>query len=76
MIGIENLFVSEIRKDWADKVNQYLKDRNIDQQITEKSHAELGKKNYQQFTKDFTQKLEDKGYKRVKKEKFRNSKLQ
>lgn len=29
--------VSEIRKDWADKVNQYLKDRNIDQQITEKS---------------------------------------
>ncbi|MBQ2635321.1 MAG: MobA/MobL family protein [Methanobrevibacter sp.] len=37
-------FVSEIRTDWAKKVNHYLKERNIDQQITEKSHAELGKK--------------------------------
>ncbi|OTN86653.1 MobQ family relaxase [Enterococcus faecium] len=37
-------FVSEIRKNWADTVNRYFRERGIDQQITEKSHAELGKK--------------------------------
>ncbi|WP_332370424.1 MobQ family relaxase [Lactococcus cremoris] len=54
--------VSEIRKDWADKVNQYLKDRNIDQQITEKSHAELGKKELPTIHEGFySKKLEEKG---------------
>ncbi|MGX7180287.1 MobQ family relaxase [Enterococcus italicus] len=54
--------VSEIRKDWADKVNQYLKARNIDQQITEKSHAEIGKKELPTIHEGFyTRKLEEKG---------------
>uniref|UniRef100_UPI00254E9E7C MobQ family relaxase n=1 Tax=Lactococcus garvieae TaxID=1363 RepID=UPI00254E9E7C len=54
--------VSEIRKDWADKVNRYLKDRNIDQQITEKSHAELGKKELPTIHEGFySKKLEEKG---------------
>ena len=54
--------VSKIRKDWADKVNQYLKDRNIDQQITEKSHAELGKKELPTIHEGFySKKLEEKG---------------
>ena len=37
-------FVKEIRSDWAQKVNQKLQERNIDQQISEKSFKELGKK--------------------------------
>ena len=54
--------VSEIRKDWADKVNQYLKARNIDHQITEKSHAELGKKELPTIHEGFySKKLEEKG---------------
>ncbi|MGF2190875.1 MobA/MobL family protein [Vagococcus fluvialis] len=36
--------VSEIRSDWANKVNQILREHKIDQQITEKSHKELGKR--------------------------------
>ncbi|MGM8141074.1 MobA/MobL family protein [Enterococcus italicus] len=55
-------FVSEIRKDWADKVNQFLNDRQIDQQITEKSHAEIGKKELPTIHEGFyTRKLEEKG---------------
>ncbi len=55
-------FVSEIRKDWADKVNQFLNDRHIDQQITEKSHAEIGKKELPTIHEGFyTRKLEEKG---------------
>lgn len=55
-------FVSEIRKDWADKVNQFLNDRQIDQQITEKSHTEIGKKELPTIHEGFyTRKLEEKG---------------
>ncbi|HFQ5702511.1 TPA: MobA/MobL family protein [Listeria monocytogenes] len=55
-------FVSEIRKDWADKVNSILKQRGIDQQITEKSHAELGKKELPSVHEGFyTKKLESNG---------------
>ncbi|WP_169818588.1 MobA/MobL family protein, partial [Enterococcus italicus] len=42
--------------------NQYLKARNIDQQITEKSHAEIGKKELPTIHEGFyTRKLEEKG---------------
>lgn len=55
-------FVSEIRKDWADKVNHFLNDRKINQQITEKSHAEIGKKELPTIHEGFyTRKLEEKG---------------
>lgn len=55
-------FVSEIRSDWANKVNHLFKERNIDQQITEKSHAELGKKELPSIHEGFySKKLESKG---------------
>lgn len=55
-------FVQEIRTDWANKNNRYFQERNIDQQITEKSHAELGKKELPQIHEGFyTKKLDEQG---------------
>lgn len=55
-------FVQEIRTDWANKNNHYFQERNINQQITEKSHAELGKKELPQIHEGFyTKKLEEQG---------------
>lgn len=55
-------FVSDIRKNWAEKVNQYFLERNINQQITEKSFAELGKKELPSIHEGYySRKLEAKG---------------
>lgn len=55
-------FVSEIRKDWADKVNQYLKDRNIDAQISEKSNEALGKEELPTIHEgQYSKQLKDRG---------------
>lgn len=55
-------FVSEIRSDWAKKVNRYFRERGIDQQITEKSFVKLGKKELPSIHEGvYSKKLEEKG---------------
>src|SRR5699024_6641497 len=55
-------FVKEVRSDWAQKVNQKLQERNIDQQISEKSFKELGKKELPSIHEGhYTKILKDKG---------------
>lgn len=54
--------VTTIRKDWADKVNLSLERKNLTQRITEKSFAELGKKELPTIHEGYySKKLEVKG---------------